>query len=79
MPFGESKCRSCGADILWVTMQPGGRRTPLDSVPRLDGNVERAGGTGRVVGPADDGKRRYVVHFATCPQAGDWRQGTRHR
>jgi len=48
----QSKCRSCGAEIMWC-ITPGEKRAPLN--------------------------RDGTSHFATCPQAADWRQGGSRR
>ena len=65
-----SNCRTCGAPILWaVTGQ--GKRMPLDVDRRPVLVVE---------GELDDGtaivsqQAGYTSHFATCPQADDWRR-----
>jgi len=80
-PEGEGKCRTCGQVILWVKMVPSLAPTPLDPVPVPDGNVERRPGKldrstwyGRVVPQAERKGRLYVVHFRTCPQAGQHRR-----
>lgn len=82
LPVGESRCRSCNAIILWVTMVPSGKATPLDAVPSQQGTIDRQPGKidrsnwyGRVVPKEErDGKRLYVSHFATCGQADSWRR-----
>lgn len=57
-----ARCRSCGARIVWIETAAG-KKMPLDekkaTVVLDDGTVV----TGR------------VSHFATCPQAGEWRKG----
>lgn len=80
---GESKCRSCGALVLWVEMVPTGKKKPLDAVPTEQGTIERRRGKvsskwfGRVVPSSErvPGSRLYVSHFATCPDAEHWRSG----
>lgn len=79
-----SRCRSCHAEILWV-VTAAGRRMPVDAEPVEGGNVAITGVNGRqqfaavVLGPADrlraelDDGRRYVSHYATCPDADQWR------
>lgn len=76
-------CRSCGAPIVWVVVRPGGRRMPVDAEPGPDGTVviDSDGTMARVlsgaalVGARVDGTPLYLSHFATCPQAGEWRRG----
>lgn len=58
-----SKCRSCGAPIVWVVMRPSGKRMPLDAKPEkritldmIDPGVAEMTDT-------------FVSHFATCPNA----------
>jgi hypothetical protein len=71
-------CRSCSAPIVWIKLT-GGRRMPIDPDPVEGGNIrawpER--GTGEVLSATGieqaDGPL-YVSHFATCPQAGEWRR-----
>lgn len=83
-------CRSCGAPVIWLTIAPGGRRMPVDAEPAEDGTVlaDLAAGAGVVLGRADVAQLRadedehgpeareplYRSHFATCPQAGEWRK-----
>ena len=83
---GESKCKTCGALILWVTMVPTGKPCPLNAVPKASGNIERKPGRtnpdkfyGRVV-PRDERRllgKLYITHFASCKQADMWRGGAR--
>ena len=74
-------CRSCGRTVLWVTLTPSGKRTPLDAEPTPAGTViitDTAPPTGRVLTKPEVGSHpgvpRYVSHFATCPQAKQWRK-----
>jgi hypothetical protein len=76
-------CRSCHARVIWLTIRPGGRRMPIDVDPVPDGNIiaDLAQAVGVVV-PAgaltflDDtpDEARYRSHFASCPQAAEWRR-----
>lgn len=56
------KCRSCQADIHWIKSKKTGKPIPCDpEILRIiteDGRVE--------IG--------FRVHFATCPQAKEWRK-----
>lgn len=78
----SSICRSCGAPVIWLTMRPGGRRMPVDAEPADDGNilVDLAALVGVVI-PATGlleipDEPFYLSHFATCPQANQWRRKT---
>lgn len=82
-----AKCRSCGADVLWAEWGSG-KRMPVDAEP--DMRPPPKGGTlaltlrgdpnlGKLIvskydvtmGPT---RNRYTSHFATCPNAGEWRR-----
>ena len=62
-------CRSCRAEIIWALTE-NGKRIPLD----------RKREKRFVLWDHPDGDFRavmtevYVPHFATCPQAGEWRR-----
>lgn len=67
-------CRSCGAPITWKTYDRTGKQIPLDREPRADGNLVVEGKTCRQADQLlDREKTRFVTHFATCPDAEDWR------
>lgn len=73
-------CRSCHAEIVWA-MTEAGRRIPIDAEPQTDGTI-------RLVDRSYEGRMerfaqiagksttevRYVTHYATCPDAADWRK-----
>lgn len=86
----EAKCRSCGADVLWATMKDSGKKIPLDAQPSPTGNlwcqqksnpphlellafpalpVDHPG-----LDTINQDRRRWVSHFATCPNAGEHRK-----
>ncbi len=73
MTLQLGRCRSCDSPVIWVTMvRPDGskgRRNPLDPKPEKRVVVSKTGKGGKVVDT-------YVSHFATCPQADDWRGGS---
>ena len=87
---GKGRCRSCRADVLWVHMMCLGvassKPSPVDCAPSIDGNIEVKSGKksnklyGRVLNrPGRESARAvgtslFVSHFATCPQADDWRK-----
>jgi len=67
----DSKCRSCGADILWVRMADTDRPHPVDALSLQQRMV--------LDGPLASAKRGAVrwtgtSHFATCPNAADHRK-----
>lgn len=77
-----SVCRSCGAPVRWVTVASTVgtwpyKAMPVDAEAVEGGNVEvAANGLAIVHGQPelDPQGPRYVSHFATCPQAGEWRR-----
>lgn len=85
MTFTTASCASCKADIIWCLDATTGKRFPIDALPVIGGNVRAIARSGmppqsKVIGAVidlfddtDDGTR-YVSHFATCPNAGDWRK-----
>jgi hypothetical protein len=81
-----SECRSCGAEVIFVRSAATGRRMILDVEPTQGGNValDDAGQaayvlSGSVLERAQDTQEPlYTSHFATCPQANQWR-GRRRR
>ena len=71
-----SKCRSCGAAILWA-YTPSLRRMPVDAEPVDDGTLALTPYDGQlkveVVG-VHPSEPRYRAHFVTCPDAEGWRR-----
>jgi hypothetical protein len=83
-------CRSCGAEITWSVVAPGGKRMPLDRVSIMDGRLIATGnsfnGTIEVraltnveratldAQPGGGITKRYASHFQTCPNAGEHRR-----
>lgn len=75
-------CRSCGADVLWVKTERG-RNMPLDPTPVDVAELENHAGlfvvasNGVAMAATPDqlpDAAFYRSHFATCPDAGTWRQ-----
>ena len=67
---GPSQCRSCGAPITWAELTSG-KRHPFDGeivAVRMQGSVL----DGRVIEHVDTSVT--TSHFATCPDAKDWRR-----
>lgn len=84
MGYNTSKCRACGADIMFIKTIAG-KTTPVDAqslyfVPEADGKamyVLPDGSTARgrtVPDQRVDAKIGYISHFATCPQADKFRK-----
>lgn len=75
-----TECRSCRAPIVWARTV-GGKLAPIDVEPVETGNVvflddNRA----ETLGPLelellDPRRARFLNHFATCPDAADWKGG----
>jgi hypothetical protein len=63
-------CRSCGASIEWAVVRPSGKAMPFNRpivlLPAL--HMDDALGTARV------DPEQTTSHFATCPQAAQWRR-----
>lgn len=75
------KCRSCGAPIFWAKPVGGGSFMPIDADPVAEGgNIAIVDGAAQVFRgtllepPLPEGAPRYVSHFATCPDAKEWRR-----
>lgn len=72
-----SRCRSCGAAVLWCRAAASGKQMPVDLEPAEDGNlslsVDLFGARIAVVDPYAP-MPRHKSHFATCPQADQWRR-----
>lgn len=73
-----STCRSCNAPVVWATSATSGKAIPLDATPVDDGNLFLDGDIAKSF-KADEfdalfAPLRFVSHFVTCPQAGQWRR-----
>ena len=76
-----SKCRSCGAEIIWVPTVSG-KNMPCDAKPipyreDIEGGQVIVTSDGRVVRAKVDltsDTFGYISHFATCPNADKWRK-----
>jgi len=79
----SSRCRSCHAPVRWVYVAPKMNRAPIDPEPAENGNMWvdhwQAGtpvmnvAANRAAIPRNV-PLAYLSHFATCPQAKDWRK-----
>jgi hypothetical protein len=78
-----ARCRTCDAPIFWCTFVATGTRAPIDYDPVPDGNIVIVGTA--FGGPTidvvreeaalfGDDRPHYTNHFATCPQADEWRR-----
>ena len=78
-----TKCRSCGADIIWIITKTG-RKMPCNAEP-IFFDLADMKGEGVKTFVKDDGtiaigienpegqEVGYISHFATCPEADKWR------
>ncbi len=70
-----SKCRSCGAEIVWAKHEGTGKIAPLDEPPNPAGNVilfrdYRSRDPVYRIDTLPGGESgRTTNHFATCPDA----------
>lgn len=80
MPLGKTRCK-CGAVMEWA-MTPGGSKIPVDSELYPDGNLYLERDGGRLIAHARgklnpaDASRTFdrKSHFATCPNASEFRK-----
>lgn len=73
-----SRCRSCGALVVWVRTEATNALMPLDSAPKDGGNIVIKDGLARVMAgdlldEVIDGPR-YQSHFVSCPAAAKHRE-----
>jgi len=74
----SDRCRSCKAEVIW-TVTDRGKAMQVDAAPVAGGNIELIESTDGTVPlaryvKAEPEVARHVSHFATCPQAGEWRR-----
>lgn len=85
----SSRCRSCETEIIWARHHETESRMPLEPDPdgewivrTVSGRPSSSSGARHrfrvaVHDPdgalASDDETRYVSHFATCPDADEWR------
>lgn len=79
MPVAQkSLCRSCKAEIIWATNAATGNLTCLDFEKTPDGTfhvIEQLTLEGTTTLMYEHGEPGgHTSHFATCPQANEWRQ-----
>jgi hypothetical protein len=70
-----ASCRSCNADIEWAEWADTGKAVPLDVGAKPNGNLVVVSGKVRRYTHEDAklGREKRASHFATCPDAKDWR------
>jgi hypothetical protein len=66
-PKDVSKCRSCGADIVWMRTSAG-KLAPVNVMPRAKGK------RGPNAGEFLFAPLAHESHFATCKEADHWRR-----
>ena len=73
-----TRCRSCGAAIIWATTTATGKPSPYNAEPDPTGGwviMDAPGGPVAVhAGPTAVGHDRRTSHFATCRDADTWRK-----
>lgn len=77
MSAAITRCRACEAEIFFAKTERG-KWIPIDAKPNLDGNLEIIAGGSPIlalpVAPLLPPAKRYKSHFATCPNAGQFRR-----
>ena len=70
-----ASCKSCGAPIEWAHWETSGKATPIDAAPAANGNLAVVNGKIHKYTAEDArlARDRRTSHFATCPDAQDWR------
>jgi hypothetical protein len=72
---GTSRCRSCGAPVVWRRHRVTGKPMPLNAEPTPDGDfVLDADGEHYHAAEPETTLARHLSHFATCPQSREWRK-----
>lgn len=69
------RCASCRAEILWRAHERTGKLAPIDIAPVAHGNVILIPGNRYALDPRGAARTlHYISHYATCPQAPEWRK-----
>ena len=71
-----SKCRSCGAAIIWCKTA-NGKAMPVDAEPVKDGNLCVTNGVAHAPTEADGFGPRFKSHFGECPHAAKHRRANK--
>lgn len=71
----SAACKSCDAPIRWVRLRPGLKPHPVDETPKKVIVLSEVGVVAVIDNDAPVAKMvdGYTSHFATCPDADDWR------
>lgn len=72
-------CRSCGAAIVWLKHVQTGKLAPIDKWPSAEGDcvINLEAGTYAKLTKEDRAAYHdwlHINHFATCPQAPQWKR-----
>lgn len=84
MPHTLSKCRSCGAEIIWCVTE-NGKAIPVTAKPNENGNIKlvsaddpREPFVAKVLKKNEQSAQpktfRYISHFVDCPNAAHHRR-----
>lgn len=68
-----SRCKTCGAEIVWVVV-PSGKSMPLDARATTQWVIDPEGAQGG--SPRAKPVQARASHFSTCPQADQHRRTT---
>lgn len=74
-----TRCKSCGAQILFATML-GGKSAPFQRDDAGEWSIDKDGNARHIGKPAAQLElgaqpvERWTSHFATCPKADTWRK-----
>jgi hypothetical protein len=79
MELKIDKCRSCKKPVVWTKTEKLGRNMPVDSDPIYSGNImlrqpEPGGPIIAITVQPHHQVKRYISHFATCPNRARWRK-----
>lgn len=81
-----SRCKKCGADLIWIKTKTGGKPMPCNAeqVMYWPGRTDKiVTPNGEVISCSLEGNPQeatgvgYVSHFATCPYSGEFRKEKR--
>ena len=85
--MNRATCRGCGAPIVWIKT-PAGKAMPCDPAPvyykAAPGGKDKIVTTRgeavscEIVPGAEAADAGYRPHWATCPQAGQFKRGGKH-
>lgn len=89
LPWEFSRCRSCGAEIIWA-ITSNGKKMPVDVAVNPNGNIQLvaqsleqsiyeppfANVIHHVADIAGIEDQLHMSHFVTCPKATEWRRSS---